>query len=700
MKSIRTKITLAVILCALVSTAICGGISIVNTSRTSYENSKKEMSLVCENKSEELNSMLDRVSQSVDTLYSISLSNLDDIEQFKTNQEYVDAYTEKMSSILLEFANHTQGALTAYLRYNPQYTQPTSGLFYTRDSKDSEFESVTPTDFSMYDASDTEHVGWYYIPVENKKPTWMEPYLNSNIDVYMVSYVIPIYINGESVGIIGMDIDFSEFTQVLEESSIFDTGYAYLANEQGVVMAHKDLSVGTSLAEADSGLAEVAKAIGEGGEAQGFVYYNYQDTDRVMYHSNLKNGMRYMLAAPVSELQAQAMHMVWLISQGAAIAIVISILIGLFISGRLTKPIKQINKVVAKTAEFNFSHDPRNEKLYKKKDETGNMANSLHNMRLSLRTMVADIRLVYSSIVQTMEKLSGTTNLVNTMSEENSATTQELAAAMEETAATMETVNHTVGTVREQAESIKERSKEGKMSSNEVKNRADTLKGTTKDASDKTRTMYEGVRVKTEQAVEQAKAVEKINELTSVILNISSQTNLLALNASIEAARAGEAGRGFAIVASEIGNLASQTSDTVVDINIIIKEVNGAVTNMSSCLQDTTDFLEKTVLEDYSGFTDVAGRYSEDAVSFDEDMTKINTAVEILLGEIVEIADSIENVSNTIGEAAAGVSDIAQKTQQMTETVQTNTSLVESSRVNTDKLKTITEMFSIQDSSK
>ena len=79
--------------------------------------------------------------------------------------------------------------------------------------------------------------------------------------------------------------------------------------------------------------------------------------------------------------------------------------------------------------------------------------------------------------------------------------------------------------------------------------------------------MYENVQQKTEAAMEQAKAVEKINQFTQAILEISSQTNLLALNASIEAARAGEAGKGFAVVAGEIGTLAAQTSTTVGSIN-------------------------------------------------------------------------------------------------------------------------------------
>lgn len=143
------------------------------------------MELNTQEQSQKINGMLQRVSQSVDTVYNIAIADLEDPEEFKSNKEYVDTYTEKMKNVLMEAASNTEGALTAYIRYNPDFTEPTSGLFLTRNSDDEEFESVTPTDFSMYDKSDVEHVGWYYIPVENKKATWMEPYLNSNIDIYI-----------------------------------------------------------------------------------------------------------------------------------------------------------------------------------------------------------------------------------------------------------------------------------------------------------------------------------------------------------------------------------------------------------------------------------------------------------------------------------------------------------------------------------
>ena len=198
---------------------------------------------------------------------------------------------------------------------------------------------------------------------------------------------------------------------------------------------------------------------------------------------------------------------------------------------------------------------------------------------------------------------------------------------------------------------------------------------------------------KKQKAMIQAKSVEKINQFTQTILEISEQTNLLALNASIEAARAGEAGKGFAVVANEIGNLAAQTTATVSNIETIIGEVNTAVSDLTQCLQESTDFLNGTVLNDYKDFTTVAKQYNSDASVFDDSMTAINDQIDILLNSIVNIADSVNTVNITVSETAEGINDIAEKTSELSTVVDDNESLVNTNKENTDKLDSVLSMF-------
>ncbi len=692
MKSIKARIILTVVVCSLLSAGICGGISIINSGKSEYEDSKDEMRYVCENQGTQMEAQLERVEQSVNTAYSVVLQQLTDVEAFKSDKAYVDAFTVIMEQMLYEIGGNTEGALTAYIRYNPDFTEPDSGVFLTRNSDGEKFTSVTPTDFTMYDPSDLEHVGWYYIPVQHGAPLWMDPYLNSNINVYMVSYVIPIVIDGESIGIIGMDIDFGKFTDAIDSAGLFESGYAFLANGDGNIVYHKDLETGTDIGSLQ-GAESLKQALIDPAKERTALSYRFQGEAKELCYMTLRNNMRYVMTAPEDELKSAAAHIVLLILCGAFIAMGISVVIGAVIGSVITRPITQINEIVEKTAQFNFQKNENSERLCKRRDESGNMANSLREMRASLRSMVVDIQRAHSDLDDTLKQLTNITDQVQIMSGENSETTQGLAAAMEETAAAMETVNNTVAQVKERAQTIRDNSKEGEQASVESKQRADNLKNTTGVAQDKTTQMYRSVQEKTAAAMEQAKAVEKINQLTQSILDISSQTNLLALNASIEAARAGEAGRGFAVVADEIGGLAAQTSSTVGNINGITTEVNQAVKNMESCMQETLAFLEETVLKDYSGFMDVAEKYTEDASGFEGNMKAIGQEVDTLLEAIVEIADSINGITTTVGEAAHNITSIAQKTQDVSQLVEGNVELMENNAENVVKLRQIVDMF-------
>lgn len=692
MKSIKTRILITVIVCTLLTSLICGGISIVNSRKIVYQDSREEMQFICANQSEQLNAQMSRVEQSVRTAYSVVLQQITDVQKFKTDESYVNSITTVMNQMLYEVGINTEGALTAYIRYNPDFTEPDSGVFLSRNSDAEEFEALVPTDFSMYSPDDLEHVGWYYIPVQNGKPTWMDPYLNSNINVYMVSYVIPIVIEGESIGIIGMDISFDKFTATVDNATVFETGSAFLVNADGSIAYHKEVEAGTEVSQLDeSGM--MAGALADPASAGQPINYTYQGKLKDMCYQPLVNGMKYVLTAPESEMKSAASRITRLIVIGMLIAAVISAVIGMLMGLVITRPITQINDIVSRTAEFNFAKNANSDKLCKRRDESGSMANSLREMRRSLRSMVSDIKTTYSDLDDTLLRLSETTSQVQGVSGENTEMTQMLAAAMQETAASMEAVNNTVNRIRERAQAIRDNSKEGEKASLESKLRADNMKNATGEAQDKTNEMYRHVQDKTEEAMEQAQAVRKINQLTQSILDISGQTNLLALNASIEAARAGEAGRGFAVVADEIGGLAAQTSSTVGNINGITIEVNQAVENMESCLQETLSFLEETVLKDYSDFMGVAEKYTQDAAGFEENMQTIGVEVDTLLSAIVEIAESIDSITEMVSEAASGISSIAQKMQDVSRLVEGNAELMETNSQNVVKLKNIVDMF-------
>ena len=143
-------------------------------------------------------------------------------------------------------------------------------------------------------------------------------------------------------------------------------------------------------------------------------------------------------------------------------------------------------------------------------------------------------------------------------------------------------------------------------------------------------------------------------------MNVVSQTNLLSLNASIEAARAGEAGKGFAVVAGEIGTLAEQSRQTVIQIQEVTQEVTQAVQNLSSNARKLLDFVIHDVTSDYEGFLTIGEQYDKDGSSVDSLMSEFSTIAQELFQNMEHIKSSMNDISKA-AEGAEGTTEIAHR---------------------------------------
>ena len=661
MKSIKMKLIVSILTCSLLTAVLIGVLAISNSMKTAGNDAVAKMQLTGLKKAGEINSVIQKIEQSVDTMSEVAMSGFD-YEKFVKSKEYADNYTDKVEKTVLNFANHTNGAVTVYLRYNPKYSNPTSGIFAQRPSLDSDLESLTPTDFSMYDEGDMEHVGWYYLPVQAGKAIWMSPYMNENVNIYMISYVVPLFAeDGTSIGVIGMDIDFSQITDLVDETKIYQSGYAFLTDADGAITYHKQADNGTMITDLDPSLAKAAEIITDDDKQGTAMQYSYKGTKKQLICNNLDNGMKFVLTAPEDEIYGAAYSLVRMILAAMLIAVVIAAVIGTILGTRMANPIRQLTAIIDQTAQLDFSPTENGGRLRRQKDEIGVMAKQIHKMRKTLCGLMEDLQQTQQVLEENTDDLNQLMKQNSDFAEDNSAVTQELAAGMQETSSNTERIVENVEIMKQSSDSIHQLAVDGENNSGQIQARAEEMERVSMESRNKTDQMYAVMKEKSEEAMEQSKAVQKINVLTDNIKDISSQTNLLALNANIEAARAGEAGRGFAVVASEIGTLASQTLDTVSTIDSIVHEVNGAVTNMTECLTTIMEFLGNTVLEDYNNFAKMGEQYRMDADAFQHVMQETATAVVDLQQHIDQISNTVADINYMVEQSTAGISGIAEK---------------------------------------
>ncbi len=362
----------------------------------------------------------------------------------------------------------------------------------------------------------------------------------------------------------------------------------------------------------------------------------------------------------------------------------------------ILRPIGVITEILEDSARLDLRHNDKAQKVIYRRDEIGIIGRDIGSLRKVLRTVVGEIGGSEENLAGIINQLKDTTVKLNDNSSDNSATSQELAAGMQEAADTTDLINANVATMVQNADQINELSEQGANHAVEIKNKAESIRRDVQSSINTAKNIFEDVKRQSDEAIEQSKAVDKINELTETIRSIAGQTNLLALNASIEAARAGEAGRGFAVVAEEIGHLATQSSDTVSGINDIVAEVNHSVNNMSDCLTRTLDFIDNNAMADYAKFDEMAEGYASDASSFEENMTSIHEAVAALSGSIGDVSDSISGINMTIGESAKGVTDVANKTTDIVSLTADTEQIVDQTEQCTKDMRAIVSRFQLE----
>lgn len=409
-----------------------------------------------------------------------------------------------------------------------------------------------------------------------------------------------------------------------------DSSYAYVVGSDGTMIYHPDESkVGQPVENA--AIKQVVADLEAGKEQQkGMAIYEFRGAEKyAAYYVTSNKAAILVITADRGDILS-AKDAIYVRAGGAAIVIFIVLgIISFLIASKMTRPIVEITNVIKRFSSLNFAESPTTIRISKRKDETGQMARAIGDLRKKLVTIVSHIKsqseLLYNASTELDTNASHTTSTVgNVETAVNEIATGATNQASETQKATDDIVNmgNMIEHTNSQVENLTSTANLMRESSEEAAATLKELDNINQQAIASINVIYEQTNITNISAL-------KIKEATTLISSIAEETNLLSLNASIEAARAGEAGRGFAVVASQIQKLADQSNESANQIDQIIH----------------------ALIED-----------SEKAV---KTMDEVKTIMNLQSENVHKTGQVFEQVRDGISSSISGVGEIAAKTTQL-----------------------------------
>lgn len=349
------------------------------------------------------------------------------------------------------------------------------------------------------------------------------------------------------------------------------------------------------------------------------------------------------------------------------ICVVLSFLLFQIIISRITKNLSDVDQCICNIVN---SHGDLTRVIeVHTKDEVETIARHVNELLGYIRNIMLNISNNSMNLNDSSENVVANLRGAQESVLEVSATMEEMNATMENTVVSINQIKESVDEVDDFIVQINGQATDGGELSEEICQSAKMLQNKAvqeqQDARKQAQILSENVYAK----IRESKEVEKIKNLTADIINITNQTNLLSLNASIEAARAGEAGRGFSVVATEIGKLAADSAVAAEQIQIVSAGVLNAVNELADEASRMLQFVDEVAMQGYSELVQTSEEYNADAAKLDDIMKSFERQSDRLRNNMNNIRQMMESINVSVEENARGVNRIAEISADITENV-------------------------------
>ncbi|MBP5945779.1 methyl-accepting chemotaxis protein [Pseudomonas sp. P116] len=511
-------------------------------------------------------------------------------------------------------------------------------------------------DVKMPDGFDPRVRPWYKGAESSSTSTLTEPYIDAATGQLIISVATASKKSGQSVGVVGGDLSLQSLVDTLAARDFDGMGYVFLVSADGKILVHPDKAlVMKSLKEA---YPQDTPRI-----SSDFSEVTVDGKTRIVTFAPIKGlpSVNWYIGLSVDKDQAFAMLSEFRASAVIATIIAVGIILALLsmLIRILIQPLHVMTRAMEDIADG--EGDLTKRLTIVNNDEFGVLGTAFNRFVERIHGSIREVSSATGQVNEVALRVVAASNSSMYNSDQQASRTSSVAAAINQLGAAAQEIARNAAQASNQASDARGLAEDGQQ----VVDRSIKAMNQLSSMLSASSSNIESLNSKT----------VNIGQILEVITSISQQTNLLALNAAIEAARAGEAGRGFAVVADEVRNLAHRTQESAQQVQTMIEELQvGAresVSTMSESQRHSQDSVEIANLagERLNSVTQRIGEIdgmNQSVATATEEQTAVVESINVDITEINTLnQEGVENLHATL----RACSDLEQQASRLTQLV-------------------------------